>query len=472
MSNSETGLGRWAWASAAILLGYAVQLANGALHPDAIPMLAAALVLAVVAVASVHIGAIEERLSREGGLLGLLAAGLVFQFGTLLTAPPGIYLQLRSAADFRPFYFGLAAAALVSGACLGHWAPRLRAPLLLTVHLVLGVWLIHASPRPFIDVYVFQKDAIAALFAGQNPYAMTFPDIYGNSPFYGPGLSVGGRLSFGFPYPPLSLLMSIPGQVLGGDYRYGQLLSMTLAGGLMAYARPGRTASLATALFLFTPRSLFVLEQGWTEPFVVVLLALVVFAACRAPRVLPWAFGLLLAVKQYMVFAPALGVLLFPKPWPPRRALAVFAGKAVGIAALITMPLFLWNPKAFWHSVVALQTVQPFRSDALSFLAYSTRDGSPPLPTSLAFVAVLVAVGLALWRAPRTPAGFAGAMALTYAAFFAFNKQAFCNYYYFVIGACCCALAASAPADGSTEAVSEELEGPQRHFQNRADRRR
>ena len=43
---------------------------------------------------------------------------------------------------------------------------------------------------------------------GANPYAITFPDIYRqNGDFYGPGLSVGGRLQFGFPYFPLSLLL-------------------------------------------------------------------------------------------------------------------------------------------------------------------------------------------------------------------------------------------------------------------------
>ena len=42
---------------------------------------------------------------------------------------------------------------------------------------------------------------------------------------------------------------------------------------------------------------------------------------------------------------------------------------------------------------------------------------------------------------PRTPAGFAGGVALVYFAFFAFNKQAFENYYFFVIGALCCAVA-------------------------------
>ena len=62
---------------------------------------------------------------------------------------------------------------------------------------------------------------------------------------------------------------------------------------------------------------------------------------------------------------------------------------------------------------------------------------------AIAFVAGALASALAVWRLPSTPAGFAAAVALTYLAFFAFNKQAFSNYYFFVIGAMCCAVAAS-----------------------------
>ena len=50
---------------------------------------------------------------------------------------------------------------------------------------------------------------------------------------------------------------------------------------------------------------------------------------------------------------------------------------------------------------------------------------------------------LALARTPRTPAGFAAATGVTFAVFFALNKQAFANYYYFAIGATVLAVAVS-----------------------------
>jgi len=91
-----------------------------------------------------------------------------------------------------------------------------------------------------------------------------------------------------------------------------------------------------------------------------------------------------------------------------------------------------------------LQAQQPFRAEALSYLAhFASGDWHPP--NWLGFVSAGIAIAIALLRAQRTPAGFAASVALTFIAFFAFNKQAFCNYYFFVIGACCIALAASHP---------------------------
>jgi len=55
----------------------------------------------------------------------------------------------------------------------------------------------------------------------------------------------------------------------------------------------------------------------------------------------------------------------------------------------------------------------------------------------------IIGVVLGLIRAPRSPAGFAAATAFTFILFFAFAKQAFCNYYFLVIGMLCAALAAS-----------------------------
>jgi hypothetical protein len=278
---------------------------------------------------------------------------------------------------------------------------------------------------------------------GVDPYGLTFPNIYGHSLYYGPGLSVAGSLQFGFPYFPLSLLTAVPGHLLAGDHRYSHLAALELAAMLMAFSRPKGFGTIAAILYLTTPRIFFVLEQSWTEPFVVLGVAAVVFAAFRCTRAVPFLFGALIALKQYLVFAVVAALLLLPRPLSRRHVIQMFA-KAGLVAAIVTLPFVLWNPAAFWKSVVTLQLYQPFREDSLSFLVWWARRGHAQPSALVAVVAMSAASALALWRSPKTPAGFAAAIAVMFLAFFAFNKQAFCNYYFFVIGAFAVSLAASA----------------------------
>lgn len=449
----ETRTDRWQSAlfltAAAIALGNALHIANGFLDPTAIIYLSVAFLFCALAVVVPRVRWLEQL--RESPTVLLLTAGLIFQFGELLTDPPGMYLLVEGPQAHVTYVRWLAAAAVVAGSLVlnATWLRHVSILALLVIHFGLGLWLIHASPSPVIDVFLFQRDAVNELFAGGNPYAMTFLDIYGKSTstVYGEGLSVDGRLIFGFPYPPLSLLLAIPGHLFG-DHRYSQLVAMTASGALMAYARPGRLGALAAALFLFTPRGLFVLEQSWTEPFLVFLLSATVFAACRREILVPYLFGLFLVVKQYLVFVVPLAWLILRRPLPTRDELSRWALKAVAVGAVISLPLALWDVSAFTRDVVTLQFYQPFRVDALTYPANAVSHGGSPWPTSLAFVAAVCAVGVSLLRAPRTPAGFAGAIALTYFGFFSLSKQAFCNYYYFVLGALCCAVAALYGQDG------------------------
>jgi len=210
------------------------------------------------------------------------------------------------------------------------------------------------APTPPIDVFVFQRDAVSALLAGVNPYSITFPNPYANNAYYGPGMVVDGRLTFGFVYPPLSLFLSTLGQWVGGDVRYAQLGAMTLAGVFMATTRRGGLGGLAAGLYLFTPRNLFVLEQSWTEPFVVFFLAATVWCAARHPRVAPYVLGLFLAVKQYAVLALPLA-LLIGRPPMSLAGLRRTVVPAVLVAATVTLPLALGDLSGFLRAVVTLQ---------------------------------------------------------------------------------------------------------------------
>ena len=423
----------------ATALGCALQVNFGQYHPLALLWLCVALACVGLCLAKPGAPAVRAIERRRVPLLG---ACLGVQFALLLARSPGATGALAGAVGLAPFRIGVLVAGVLCavGLCAGGRRRLLCLVGLLVTHALLGAWVLNVAPDPGVDVALFQRGAAEVLADGGNPYAMSFDDPYPDSrasPFYGPGVSSGGRLWFGYPYPPLGLLFTTPAHLLG-DFRLAHLACMTAAGALIALARPGRIAFAAAALLLFTPRGFFVLEAGWTEPLAVLCLAATVFAACRAPRALPVALGLLLASKQYLV----LSLLVVPLLGRTRRTWPPLAGKALAVAAVVTLPLALWDLSAFWHSAVALQFRQPFREDSLSFLVPLAGLAGGRPPAWVAFALAAAAGVTAVRRMAVGPAAFAAALAATFLVFFAFSKQAFCNYYYFVVAALCCAAAA------------------------------
>ena len=438
---------------AAVCVGLAIHLLDGEYTPAGIGLITLALVSNILAL-------IGHRWLKaiDTWAVPLLLCGLLFEFAALITAWPGVDLPHGGRFQLAPFYAGLVVA-LASIAAGTFGSSRVIQvswfPILLASSLGLSIWMVRSSPDPRIDVFVFQQEASAELLKGRNPYAMTFPDIYhsslpGRQEVYGHGLVVNDRAQFGFPYPPVSLLLATIGYVIAGDHRYAQAVALVLAGLLIGFSGSGQIPKLAAALLWFTPRVFFVLGRAWTEPFTVMLLAATIFCACRRSRLLPIALGLLLATKQYMILAVPLTFFLLPRGWRWRDWFAML-GKAGIVAVAVTMPLALWDFGAFWKSTVTVQQLAPFRWDALSYIVwYGFRGHLVTPPWVAAFwsgIAALSMLALSLWRSPRTPAGFAASLSLISLAFFSFNKQAFCNYYFFVIGAMCCTIAAASPQD-------------------------
>jgi hypothetical protein len=426
-----------ALALAAVSLGYALELSNGTLMPLALALVSAALLSCGVAVATPRLAIVERW--GEGPLLWVLGAGIFFQIALQFATPPGLYV--RADAGGQAWHqLGLAAAALLAGVQLAASGRLGRASflLLLGVHFALGLWMLRASPAPAIDVWLWHQAAFEALARGASPWGTSIPNIYGHTRFYAEGLATPDAVDVGFPYLPLTLIVSALGDA-AGDYRCANALAYTATGALMGLARPSRLARAAATLFLTTPRGLFVLEQGWSEPHVVLAFAALVFLGARSAALLRLAWAALLAAKQYCLFALPLVWLLVR----PGRRFAREAAVAGALAAALTLPFALWDPSGFLESAVLFHLRQPFRADGLGFLAWTAQDGQPTLPLWLGFGLLPLPLALGLWRAPRTPAGFAAASALSYGLFFAFGKQAFCNYYFLVLGMVCAALAAA-----------------------------
>jgi hypothetical protein len=428
-------------------LGAAVRIADGNYHPVA-GCLLAMVVAACVVVVPMRVVALGPRGwlvvgCAAGAGIGVewvsLVARPLLPMGGEITSPAAVYAALCGCLVGTL----LSLPALLRGGITARRWSRVGTALLLICHLGVGVATVRAAVSPQTDVVTFQQLAVAELLEGKDPYAMTFEDASeGRSTHYGPGLQENNRLLFGFPYPPLSLYWIYPATFLTEEFRYAHAVAFTLAGALIAFAGRSPLGPLAAGLFLMTPAGPYVIANGWTEPLVVLMLALTVFLASRRPRWAGSGLGLFWAAKQYVPLTGPLALLLVKRP--VRRAdLARLLISAVATAAVVTLPLVLWDAPAFWHSAVAVQFLQPFRPDALSLAAmiYDATGATPP--AWVAFVALAAVQALALWRAPRTPAGFAVATGASLLAFFAFNKQAFANYYFLVIGALACGLAAA-----------------------------
>jgi hypothetical protein len=431
-----------AFACSAAALGHALQISSGTFHPDALWWVSVAFGLCLI-------GTFTHRLtsawSHAGiqGITMLLAAGALWNVQQLLTARPGVYIP--DTTSLTPFYTGVAVqGVLVLVGVSGFAFPR-RAwfPLILVTTLLLGVWMIRASPTPGIDVVVVHKEAMDAFLHKHDPYRISFPNIYGPDwkYYYNPAVVFGDRIGFGYPYPPPSLVLAIPGYQFLGDYRYSELSFLIAAAALIGYSRRHTAAKLAAVVLLTTPRGFFILEQGWTEPISIFVVALTTFLLTEGPVRASWAAGLMLATKQYLPFTglAVLRTLLLDRAgWPKALFVILLTG------AICILPMALWHPNAFMRSVVWLQTLEPFRTDSLSFLIWADRNGYGRGSFLWAVGAATVAAVVSLLTTRNTPSGFAASAAITMFAMFAFGSKAFCNYYYFVIGALCCALAAFA----------------------------
>jgi len=431
---------------AAWVLGSGLSLGDGHLDPGGI----AALILTWVLIVAAFVSRAPEDPHRTEKLLG---AGVVVQLAMMMVKPPGEYL--RPDLLVHPFLAPLFPVAMVLVALLSATVVvdrplfgRGTFPAIVVLSGIAAVWMLVASPHPAIDVLDFTRESARALAHGQNPYEdLHLHNIYGHTRYFGPGFATDQTIDVGLVYPPMSLLLTSLGQWLAGDSRATLVVAIVLTAVLIDRLG-GRAARLCAILFLTTPRQYFVLEHGWTEPLFVCGFALLLLLARRRARGTAVVLGALLALKQFAVLLLPL-VHLLAGELRPRKSLRLLA-LAVGVAAAIIIPFFLWDPHAYLRSTVLFHLAQPFRADSLNFAAlwaWARGGAAPPttVPTLLCLGAALV---VALRRCRPTPAGFAAGSALVLLATLVWSKQAHCNYLYLVVGLLLCAVAAVDPESG------------------------
>lgn len=295
--------------------------------------------------------------------------------------------------------------------------------------------------HPFIDVLPLQTEATRALLHGVNPYTITHPALYGaemSRQYYPEGSVANGRLLLGFPYPPLCLLLDVPGELLG-DIRFSHIAAVAICAVFLALMAGGWSDAVVVGFFVLNPHTELMELVGWVDSLMLVPLFAAVYAAKYRRWWLPVALGLFLCSKQYAV----LGIFFVP-------ILAGAAGRStmrlylqsIGVAAAVTIPFALWDLPRFVHDTVLFQIHNPLMRDSLSFAVLF------PIPLTV-IVAVVLAAAIWTLRVGRVHAAlFSAGYALALLLFVAANKQAFLNYYYAVMQALLLAAVALSGAPG------------------------
>jgi len=321
---------------------------------------------------------------------------------------------------------------------------KCRFALLVVVAVALRVLMLFSTPEPHIDVFISQTEGAKGLLEGKNVYAMEFLSPY-----------TGARTFDHYGYPPAAFYPAFLSWFCFKDVRAGWLLCDLLAAFLMfrlaLRVNPGpehkRFRELLLLAFLFLPRTLFVLEQSWTEPLVLVSLAgfALAVASGRGAGLTGCLLGLWLGSKQYVTVA-------IPFILKLRRCRTSTWGVAAITGVVLALPFALWDFAALKHDVFDFFLQSRGREDALSIYGALMRHGYQ-MPWWLVTPIWLAGLAWFTWKMQRHLAGWLFSTAGMWLFFFMLGKQAFMNYFYLIMFTLLLAVAATpqTASDASAE---------------------
>ena len=402
-------------------------------------------VLAGVALVAAAVAAIAD---RDGGYslpAALLPAGVAAAALLVLVAPLVWHPRYYAHGPWFPAAEALLAAAGVlagGGALLGLVHPNATPAgrrqdaafwTVLALATAAGVAMVRAAPAPRIDVFVLLQDSARGLWHGRDMYRQTWPAAPPH------------QLFAVYPYLPWTSVLLAPFRLVLGDVRYGEIAALaatavtlrSLAGSAGRWPGAAAGLGLVPLLVVVAPKVTYATQQAWTEPLLVALLALMVWATVRRRLGLAVAcLALALASKQHVAL-----LLPLAAAWPAfgvRRMLA-----AAGAALALVSPWILAGPADFWHDAVSVNLGYPVLATGLDLPALALRHGHR-VGFALTVAALLVAYAVAVRGVRRagSAASFAAGCALVVLALDVTNKQSFFNHYTLATGLLAVAVAA------------------------------
>lgn len=309
-----------------------------------------------------------------------------------------------------------------------HCMRALQLPLTIagiTVALFLRFAVPIASPSPIIDVFAMSQESSQHFLEGRNPYRTPITDVYQGGENF-------GYDSQAYIYPPASLFLRALGVLLTGDARYVSALAETIFCVVLWYLlrrESSQKRELLLLMFVWHPASLFVIEQAWMEPLLLMLLAAAIVAYIKHRSYISSALlGYMISAKQSLVFFLVHWLLL------ERRVSRLLLGVCVGFFTIL--PFVVWDTQSLIERGFLFTLLTPFRTDALTLSSFVFRQFA--IKTSVLWtlgigVGMTVFTSWYFWKRQGT-VSYLSAGALTTFALFLFGSQAFCNYYYFVGG--------------------------------------
>ena len=404
---------------------------------------------------------LEAPLAAVGALVLLVAylgkvrapkvlPGLLIGVGVLLTGTTALVPQLRFGAPDRPQLLLVTQVGLLGCTILMYlvWLSFLASPrpargklfggglltrgwwvrwgLLLAVGGTLRVLAVVGSPDPVIDVHAWLTQAPELLLRGENPYSSTYESPYGTERAARFHIS-DPPLQHPLAYAPGAVLTGVPAALLGFDVRYVNVAAELLAAVLILLvglrSGAGEVGLLASGLYLSLPRAAFLIEQAWYEPQLAAAVGLFALWMPRRKKAAAVALGVLLSLKQYVVLlVPALCMIC-------RRRWKVLAG-AAAVAALVCLPLVLWDPASFWQYAALGHVKRPVIYFSLILPGLFKNEFGITLPRLAMWALELGLLAALAWRTPRAGNGpFALWLGASMLVFNLYSTQGFPNYY-------------------------------------------
>ncbi len=170
-------------------------------------------------------------------------------------------------------------------------------PIVVIAYLLLSIWTIINSPNPSVDTFHLFKEAPLSLLQGKNPYN-TLYSVYPNVKNY-------------FPYLPFSLFFVLPFNIIFGDPRFSiifaNLFSFFLLYKLSENHFSRKNLIFLLSIFLFLPRSFYILEHMYLDPIIISFFILFVYLFQNKNKTLAFvSLGLFFSFKQHLL------ILLLP----------------------------------------------------------------------------------------------------------------------------------------------------------------